>query len=111
MDIGTCTITFGDGTTLLADRNGDVFRTESEIDERFFTDERLSDVSVEMVHGADEIFLGECGYNFWGLVDEMYEFALTRLTQEQKAAKIIQQAMSDISDAILEMSEIVYGEE
>ena len=110
MDIGACTLTFGDGTQIEADRNGDIFRTETKITEDFFSDDTLNNVSYVMEDG-EEWHLGECRHTFWGLVDEKYEFAVTSLSSEEKAAKIIQQAMSDISDAILEMSEIVYGEE
>lgn len=110
MDIGKCTITFGDGTTVNANRNGDVFRAKKKITEDFFTDETLKEVSYVMEDG-EERDLGECNYNYWGLVDGMYEFALSSLTPEEKAANLIRQAISDVSDAILEMSEIVYGEE
>lgn len=110
MDIGTCTITFGDGTQIQADRNGDIFRTKTKMTEEFFNDNTLSDVSYVMEDG-EERDLGECRHTFWGLVDKKYEFAITPLSPEEKATKLIQQAISDVSDAILEMSEIVYGEE
>lgn len=110
MDIGKCTLTFGDGTQIQADRNGDIFRTKTKLTEDFFNDNKLSDVSYVMEDG-DERDLGECRYDFWGLVDKKYEFAVTPLTPEEKSAKLIRQAISDVSDAILEMSEIVYGEE
>lgn len=110
MDIGACTLTFGDGTQIQADRNGDIFRTKAKMTEEFFNDDTLSNVSYVMEDG-EERNLGECRHTFWGLVDKKYEFAVTPLSSEEKAAKIMQQAMSDISDAILEMSEIVYGEE
>lgn len=110
MDIGACTLTFGDGTQIQADRNGDIFRTKTKITEDFFSDDTLSDVSYVMEDG-EERHLGECRYNYWGLSNKKYEFAVTPLSSEEKTAKIMQQAMSDISDAILEMSEIVYGEE
>lgn len=110
MDIGACTITFGDGTQIQADRNGDIFRTKTKMTEEFFNDNILSEVSYVMEDGEERDF-GECRYTFWGLVDKKYEFAITPLTREEKSAKLIQQAISDVSDAILEMSEIVYGEE
>ena len=110
MDIRKCTMTFGDGTQLEADRNGDIFRTKKKITEDFFNDDTLKNVSYVMEDG-EERNLGECKSSFWGLIDKKYEFAVTSLTPEEKTAKIIQQAISDVSDAILEMSEIVYGEE
>ncbi len=110
MDIGKCTLTFGDGTQVQADRNGDTFKTKTKIEDDFFNDNTLSNVSYVMEDG-EERELGTCKHNYWGLKDKKYEFALSPLSQEEKAAKLIQQAISDVSDAILEMSEIVYGEE
>lgn len=104
-------IVLDDGTEVDAFLNASTWETAEEPDESMFED-NTENVSYRTPEG-DTVDLGDCKFGMIGFSEsrQVWQFLLTPLTADEKAAKIIQQAMSDISDAILEMSEIVYGEE
>lgn len=104
-------IVLSDGTEINAFLNAGTWETAEEVTEEIF-DGKLDNVSYLTPEG-DVIDLGECKFGLIGYSDsrEVWQFLLTPLTQEEKNANLIRQAISDVSDAILEMSEIVYGEE
>lgn len=104
------TITLSDGTQITAFLNADTWEKSEEVTPEMF-EGKLDNVSYETPDGT--VVLGECKFGLVGFEEDrqVWQFLLTPLTEEEKAAEVIRQAISDVSDAILEMSEIVYGEE
>lgn len=103
------TIILSDGTEIPAYLNAGTWESSTEVSEDMF-EGKLDDVSYTTPEG-DTVELGECKFGLVGKHKKIWQFLLTPLTQEEKNAELIRQAISDVSDAILEMSEIVYGEE
>ena len=103
-------ITLADGTEITATLNGGVYESEEEVTAETF-EGNLDDVSYEL--DGQTVELGDCkgGFLCYEEDREVYQFIIMPLTEEEKTAKAIQQAMNDITDAVLEMSEIIYGEE
>ena len=104
-----CTIFLSNGNELNARQSMTEWYSDTEITEDIFED-GLDDVSYVTPDG-NEVRLGECGLIYHGYSEESgWSFCLYQLSTEEKNNKLIRQAISDVSDAILEMSEIVYGE-
>ena len=98
-----------DGTVIEATLNANTWESEEEIDPEVF-EGNTTDVSYET--DEDEIAeLGDCNFVFMGEYDGKWMFGLNPLTEEEITKKELNQTIDDLMDAILEMSEVVYGGE
>ena len=98
-----------DGTVVEANLNANTWESETERSQDVFED-NISNVSYKTPD--DEIVeLGECDLVWMSERDGIWRFGLNPLAEEEKLRKLLNQAINDISDAVLEMSEIVYGGE
>lgn len=107
--MNNCTIFLSNGNEINAVLNGTTWYSSNEITEDAF-ENGLDNVSY-ITSDNEEIILGECNLIYRGYYEgEGWSFCLNPLTDIEKQENLIRQSISDISDAILEMSEIVYGE-
>lgn len=104
-------ISLSDGSEIAANLNGSIWETSTEISDETFNN-KTNNVSYTTPDG-DVVELGECETVILGYIKnrKIWQFVISPISREYKIFREIQDAISDVSDAILEMSEIVYGEE
>ena len=83
-----------DGTEINANLNANTWESDEALDEDIF-EGNTNEVSYETPDGVT-VELGECVFNAIGFLDEKWCFSLNPITDEQKAAKAIEQNTANI---------------
>lgn len=100
-----------DGTIIMAELNATTWETDDEISKDMFTDENLTTITIRDIESSEiEVYHNYRLGNIFELNGKS-AFCLLPIPEEELEKQELNSTLDDITDAVLELSELVYGGE
>lgn len=100
-----------DGTIIMAELNASTWETDDDISEKMFTDENLTTILIKDIDSGETETLHNYRLSNLFEFNGRNAFCINPIPESEIEKNELNVTINDITDAVLELSELVYGGE